>query len=139
MQTAAVVMIPTGEMVTLTSLEIDVPQHITQEQGSRSRVKEDITGKCTIKTETIILLAAPLLAAGISWQEMPAFDFGNIDVSPDGEIPLEITLENVQMVMTIPSFDLLKGGPVEWECPLLIGNAYINGVPVLREPRTLGI
>lgn len=132
------VMSPMGEFITLTKVSGEIPEYLEVQNGVVFKKHVDPTLKATIKTETIQILT-PLAAAAGSWQQLPPFDFINIDVSPEGELPLLITYESVRIVLPGFDWDKLAGGPIEWESTMLPGGMKINGVRLLRDHGGFGI
>jgi len=130
---------PTGQFITLTKVSVEIPDVITMKNGTRSRVTVDVGSTISIKTETLIGLLAPMALAGGSWADILPLDFINLDITPDGQVPFVVTLENCVPLIKIPSMDKLAGGEMIFDLPVKVGECYVMGVSVNREPSQRGI
>jgi len=134
----------TGEFIYLTKVACEIPDYITVKNGVRSRVRVDPKLTISIKTETLIALFLPLAIAGGSWADILPLDFINIHAAPNtytgaALVPFEITFENIAPLIKIPTMDMIAGGELNFDIPCLVGECYIMGKSVNREPSLRGI
>lgn len=132
------VLSPDGEMITVSAIKLDIPEYLKMEKGVLSKQWVDVKGSIVIKAETLKHFAAMAKKAG-SWQDMPAIDFINFDISPDGETPLTVVLKKVRLMVSLPELKKLEGGAVEISLPILPGDVLINGASVVRPLAVGGI
>ncbi len=131
---------PLGEFIYLKKIGFTIPEYWKSKDGVHFPVLVDFGAKITISAETVNILAVGAAAAG-SWQDMISIPFVNVSINPDGGVgtPFLVTLVSNRFMLALPDLDRNAGEPLDFECPLLVGDVMVNGVSVLRPADELGI
>lgn len=137
-----VVTTPSGELITLAKISVELPDYVSVENGVAVMADVDASGSFTVKTSTLKALLADAQANGKPVQESSRFDYINIDnaSATPGEGTLTVTLKDVHYNLKLSEMDRVAGNALDHDIPFSVaGDVEIDGVKLLRERATVGI